>query len=137
MKKSTKKLKYLADLQTNLPQNTEPNELSQIIRKKSTKNTSSKKVNIMLLMISSSYVILDLPYFISWLCLFYYEKYFVLENDNFGSLIDYSIYSNFIIGFINLTEVFYLLNFAIHFYIYCFSSKNFDNQFKNMFKCIK
>ena len=83
-------------------------------------------------MISSSYVILDLPYFISWLFLFYQEKYNVLEDEKFDSVIDHSIYSNYMIGIINLTEVFYLLNFSIHFYIYFLTSKQFSYQLKRL-----
>ena len=140
MKKSTKKLKYLANL-NNLSK--DASELTQMISKKSTnifvhnQNAKSKKAktNIILLMISSSYVLLDLPYFISWLFLFCQEKYNILEDEKFDSIIDHSIYSNYIIGIINLTEVFYLLNFSIHFYIYVLTTKQFGHQFNNMFKC--
>ena len=139
MRRSSNKLKYLAN--SKIPSNV--NELTQMTSKKSSsnnfvhnQNSKSKKAktNCILLMISSSYVILDLPYFISWLFLFYQEKYNVCVHEKFESLINHSIYSNYIIGLINLTEVFYVLNFSIHFYIYFLTSKQFGYQFKKMFK---
>ena len=99
--------------------------------------THEKKTNLMLLFMSFSYVILDLPYLISWICLFYYGKYYEILNDDLVSLIVYSTYKNYLIGIINLTEVLYLLNYSIHFYIYCISSKTFCDRLKNLFKCEK
>ena len=96
--------------------------------------THEKKTNLLLLFMSFSYVILDLPYLISWISLFYYGKYYKILDDDLVSLIVYSTYKNYLIGIINLTEVLYLLNYSIHFYIYCISSKTFCDRFKTLFK---
>ena len=93
-----------------------------------------KKTNLLLFIMSFSYVLLDLPYLISWIGLFYLSKYYENLNHEVESVIAYSSEKNYMIGIINLTEIFYLLNFAIHFYIYCISSKNFCDRVAQLFK---
>ena len=92
------------------------------------------KTNVMLFLMSFSYVILELPYFISWVSLFYHESYVYIDEEDLNALLEYSIHKNFLIGVINLTEILYLLNYSIHFYIYCISSKTFCTRLKRIFK---
>ena len=92
-----------------------------------------KKTNIMLILISFSYVLLDLPYFVSWFIVYYHYDYNKFQHEDSHKLISYATVSNYLIGFINLTEILYLLNFGIHFYIYCGSSKIFRDQFRLIF----
>ena len=122
------------------------NEINQINKIESDKNYltlrnslnkvkyQEKKTNVMLLVMSFSYVVLDLPYFISWIYLFYYGKYHEIKEEDVEALIRYSINKNYLIGIINLTELLYLLNFSIHFYIYCISSETFCKRLRQIFK---
>ena len=93
----------------------------------------SNKITWTLLSMSSLFVILELPYFIAWFCFFCFNIYSPNESENAKSSIVYSITKNHLIGFINLTELTYLLNFSIHFYIYCVSGKLFCNRLKRLF----
>ena len=113
----------------------ESTKTNTILETKRRKNLRQEtKANIMLLVMSFSYVLLDLPYFISWVCLFYHGKNQQL-NQELKSIIDYSTFKNFLIGITHLTELLYLLNFSIHFYIYCISSKTYYTRLKKILIC--
>jgi hypothetical protein len=77
------------------------------------------KITRMLSIMSFSFAILNLPYFISWLMLFVIPK---------GSRIKF-IYLNAVLQF---CEIFYVLNYVIHFFIYCLSGKNFRMSLKRV-----
>ena len=96
-----------------------------------TKNTSiqtrkdSKKITKMMIFISLSYAILNLPYFITW-CLFFYGMAFKKIT---------SISKNYMFATIQISEIFYILNYGIHFYIYSASGQAFRKNVISMFKC--
>ena len=93
------------------------------------------KTNIVLLIMSLSYNVLEFPYFVSWICLFYHDQYMKADIDeDVSTSINNSINKNFLLGIINLTELFYLSNFSIHFYIYCITSNTFCKYFRPIFK---
>ena len=86
-------------------------------------NNESNKVTKMLIIMSLSYAILNLPYFITW-CMFYYSKAIKKEKE------EKFIYYSYLFGFINLAEIFYVLNYGIHFFLYCASGRQFREQLK-------
>lgn len=91
-------------------------------------NQNSKKSNRILkvlIMMSFSYVVLNLPYFISW-CYFFYQ---VAIRKNPLPFLKYKLFS-----ILNICEIFYVLNFAVNFFIYCASGKNFRCQLKQSFR---
>ena len=102
------------------------NFFSKLGFKTSSKTSDSQKITRMLLIMSMSYAILNIPYFISW-CLFFNEMSF--NKQGFTIL-----RKNYYFGFINLTEIFYVSNYGIHFFIYCASGRRFRTQLKNAFK---
>ena len=86
-------------------------------------NNEFQKITSLLILTSISFVIVNLPYFICW-CLFFYFyriKHFNQHLIKNPTLIYFS-------GTINLTEIFYVLNFAINFFLYCASGKMFRQQ---------
>jgi hypothetical protein len=86
------------------------------------------KITQMLIITSLSYAILNLPYFCSW-CLFFYHMAFRSTQ---------SIEQRYILfSYNNITEIFYVLNYGIHFFIYCASGKRFRSQLKNVFRLKK
>ena len=86
---------------------------------------SSQRVTRILVIMSLSYTILNLPYFITW-SIFYYST--VIEKQN--SLIE----RKYLFGYINIAEVFYVLNYGLHFFLYCASGKRFFNQLSASFR---
>lgn len=89
----------------------------------------STKITRMLIFVSLSYAILNLPYFITW-CFFFYGMAFREITQ---------VNRNYLFASIQISELFYILNYGIHFYIYCASGKNFRDNIKSMFKqlCFK
>jgi hypothetical protein len=86
-----------------------------------TKN-DSLKITRMLLFMSFSYAILNLPYFVSW-SMFFYKMAILKSTDK---VIRYYLFAG-----IPFSEIFYVLNYAIHFFIYCASGKRFRILLKN------
>lgn len=91
---------------------------NKLVSKISGKTNSAKKWTKMLLFISFSYILLNLPYLISWM-LFYYHIAFknidlVLKNYLFASL--------------QISEIFYVLNYGLLFYLYSASGSIFKNR---------
>nr|QVK45781.1 G protein-coupled receptor [Proales similis] len=97
---------------------------SASVRKKST--NESYKITRMLLFLSFSYAFLNLPYVVSW-CVFFYLS-------AFGN--DLSVKDSFnLFSVLNICEIFYILNYGIHFFVYCASGKKFRSQLRNALSC--
>ncbi|CAF0787774.1 unnamed protein product [Brachionus calyciflorus] len=90
--------------------------------------SESQRITKMLLLMSFSYAILNLPYFISW-CLFFYQ---MALRKNYDIVLKYNLFSA-----INLCELFYILNYGVHFFIYCASGRKFRMQLKHSLKMRK
>ena len=86
---------------------------------------SSQRVARILAIMSLSYAILNLPYFVTW-CIFYYNIEIEKKNT--------SIQKQYLFGFINIAEIFYVLNYGLHFFLYCASSKRFLKQLSISFR---
>ena len=82
--------------------------VGQLINKITNKSNNTKKVNEILVFISFSYVLFNLPYLITW-CIFYYGNYYINTNP---------IEINHIYTVLKISEIFYLLSYCINFYIY-------------------
>lgn len=95
--------------------------------KKPSIGNDSNKITKMLILMSFSYAILNLPYFISW-CLFFY-------NIAFGKI--GLIGSNYLFSALNICEIFYIMNYGIHFFIYCASGKKFRSHLKDTFQFLR
>jgi hypothetical protein len=87
-------------------------------------SNDSNKITRMLLLMSFSYAVLNLPYFISW-CIFFYKLGIRHERD--------VITKNYLFAAIQFSEVFYVLNYGVHFFIYCFSGQRFRTLLKSAF----
>ena len=87
-------------------------------------NLKIKEINKMakiLLFISFAYAVLNLPYFITW-CLFFREVAFNSGNARAR---------NSLFAAVQLSEIFFILNYSINFYINYVSSYRFRKQIKN------
>jgi hypothetical protein len=90
---------------------------------KKSKNTRTKSTQILLLM-SFTFSILNLPYFISWSSFFIRVAF----NEQLGLVARFQMFS-----VLNICEIFYILDYAIHFFIYCVAGKKFRSQLKEAF----
>ena len=81
----------------------------------------------MLCFISSSYALLNLPYLITWFI-------YICNTINKPSEAEQQ---NYIFSFVKLSEIFYLFNYSVKFYLYCASGSTFKNQFNSASKYIK
>ena len=79
------------------------------------------RVTFILILISIFFVILNIPYLISWLCFFIPYRYKLLTDES-------AIHKRY--TFVYLMEIFHILNFCINFFLYCFSSKIFRKELK-------
>ncbi len=95
--------------------------INQIINRVTNQANSTKKLTKMLILISFSYALFNLPYFITW-SLFYY-------NETFIKLLDASEH-NYYYSALKICELFFVLNYGIYFYIYILSGSVFRNQLK-------
>jgi hypothetical protein len=95
--------------------------INQIISRISHKANNQKKLTKIFTLFSFSFAILNLPYFIMWI-MFYYELHFSNETAE--------MYLNFINLLVKLTELFYIVNYGIHFWIYTATSSIFRQQLK-------
>ena len=86
---------------------------------------SNPNTTRMLLLMSFSYSILNLPYFVSW-SMFFLRVAF---NEQLSLVERFKMFS-----ILNICEIFYILDYAIHFFIYCAAGKQFRGQLKNAFK---
>ena len=125
----------------------------QIFVANSNRNSSrisySHKINAILIFVSFSYVLLNLPYLITWFifwlnyylfcqkyifyCYYYYYYYihrilffnkFAIKETNF----EISHTRNYLFVIVQICEVIYLLNYCMHFYFYCLTGSRFLNQ---------
>lgn len=107
--------------------------INQIIGRVAHRASSPTKITRMLVIISFSYAVLNLPYLISWLI--YNYKYIRLISANNDDLSDRTNWYSMI----KIAEIFNLLNYSISFYVYCASGSVFRNQLKysseNFFFC--
>lgn len=88
------------------------------------KQNYSKKLTRMLMFVSLSYVFLNLPYLISW-WLFFTEMTLNSEISQ--------IHKNNLFSMVQITEIFNILNYGDHFFVYCLSGSLFRNQLKSLF----
>lgn len=86
------------------------------------RKNSSKKITKNLLLVSFSFVLLNFPYLISWV-LFYYE---CLTEPN------ETILQNYLFTGMQLTEILFVFNYGIKFFILWFTGTLFRNMFKNI-----
>ncbi len=95
--------------------------IDQILTKR-TKETSSTSLTTMSLIISFSFVITNMPYFIGWTVFFYKIAF---ENMNSTS-------QNYLFSILQLTEIFYVINYGLKFFIFCANGSMFRNKLKNI-----
>ena len=91
---------------------------------KNKSENSSSVISKLLLFTSFSYALLNFPYLITW-SLFYNEINNEAENAR------EIIIQNYLFAAVQFCEIFYVLNYALHFYFYCLSSSKFWKQFKD------
>ena len=82
---------------------------------------NSNSATKILLLITFVFGILNLPYLIVWF-IFYYQM-------AFNQMADMTI-KDYLFALLQICEIFYMLNYAILFYIYCCSGSKFRNQLK-------
>ena len=80
----------------------------------------SKKMTKTLILVSFSYALLSLPYLVAWSGFFVSMTLVEIE----------SYHKNDLFSLVQITEIFFILNYSIHFYISCLSGSLFRNQLK-------
>lgn len=80
------------------------------------------KITTILILISFSYAILNVPYLITW-CLFFNEFAINYEYHN-------PTVQNYLFAAFQISEIFYVLNYSLHFYFYCMTGTKFLSQLK-------
>lgn len=95
--------------------------MNQIISRVTHKANNSKRITKMLVLISFSYAALNLPYLIAWLC-FYYKEVISQTSD--------ITQHNYIYSLVKITELFFVLNYGICFYVNFATGSLFRNQLK-------
>lgn len=90
--------------------------LNQIMNKITGQVNTKKRITKLLVFISFSYAVFNLPYFLSWSL---FQLSFAFK--------DAILY---LMMLVKLSELFYLVNYMINFYIYCLSGSVFRNQLK-------
>jgi len=85
--------------------------MNQLINRVATKANNTRRLTKILILISFSYALLNLPYCISWFMFNFIETSFKLEV-------------------LKICELFFDLNYGIYFYIYFLSGSMFRNQLK-------
>jgi hypothetical protein len=80
---------------------------------------NSNRTAKFLILISLSYILLNCPYIIAWY-LFYIEFSPLIERND-------STLQMYLITAVKITEIFFILNYGLHFYFYCFAGKRFFN----------
>ncbi len=93
----------------------------QIMRRKlNCSKNSSKKITIQLVIISFSYVLLNLPYSFTWFMMFVKQA-----TKNFDKITQNHLFLS-----LQICEIFFLLNYSLKFYIYISTSSNILSQIK-------
>ncbi len=95
-----------------------------ITNKGNKKKGSSKKLTLMLLIISFSFVVLNFPYLFEWIIFFY--KTSTLQMD--------AIERNSLIMALQISEILYVMNYGLKFFVYSVISKVFREKLKNLSK---
>ncbi len=80
------------------------------------RSISSKKITLMFIAVSFSFTSLEFPFLVCWLVYFYFKNFHTFNN------IDYDDY---IYAAFKISEIFYVLNYSIKFFIYSASSSKF------------
>lgn len=96
--------------------------VSQLTSEGHVNMSNSNKITTMLVLVSMSYAILNLPYLVTWFLFF--NEFAVHENEND------SVIQNYLFAAVQISEIFYILNFSLHFYFYCITSTKFIKQLK-------
>ena len=107
------------------------------------KDGNSKKIAQTLFLVSFSYAFLNLPYLIAWyiyikdnfILYFYYYTLYSFFRYLFYYQVEISkvgeTNKNYFFSIVQLTEILYVLNYGLKFYIFCVSGTIFRNQLKN------
>lgn len=95
--------------------------IDQIIRRNTSKGNNSKKITLMLIIISISFTFLNMPYLISWSI--YYKELLTSSTDTSPTL-------NYLYSYLKISEIFSLLIYSVNFYLYCASGSLFRSQLK-------
>ncbi len=93
--------------------------INHIISQVTTKANSSQRITRLITVISVINVLLNLPYMISWLRLYYFSNKAAAIGESVQELI-----------WLKIFEIFNLANYSINFYIYCGSGRLFRKQLK-------
>lgn len=89
----------------------------QYAKKVSNRNDNMRKLTKILTLISSSYALLNIPYLITWSLFFYKITFTAIETST----------ENYLFAAVKLSEIFYLLNYSLKFYLYCAMGSTFRN----------
>ena len=81
---------------------------------------NSKKLANILFLISFSYAFLNLPYLFSWYFFYYQVQFNIIDESD----------KNYLFGVVQITEILYILNYGLKFYIYCASGSIFRSQLR-------
>ena len=88
------------------------------------------------MLMSLSYAMLNLPHFITWMIFFYNVAFKPkIETSAIESSIESSTSNNIFFAANYISEIFYVLNYGIHFFIYCASDKRFRTQLMSALRC--
>ena len=82
------------------------------------KNCATHKMTKTLGLASFSFVLLNLPYSIMWFVYFSAIEFYEIEKTT----------ADYLFACVQLTEIVYILNYSINFYLYCLSSTLFRKQ---------
>lgn len=80
----------------------------------------SNKLATTLVLISLSYAIFNLPYLIVWFLFFYQTSFNDIEDST----------RNYLFGILQISKIFFVLNYGLKFYLYCATGSVFRNQLK-------
>lgn len=95
--------------------------VNQMTSRQMRRNKSSKHIAKVLSLISMSFVVLNMPYLITWSLFYYNIIYQKIENESTH---------NYLYAAVKVSEIFYILNYAMLFFIYCASGSKFRAQLK-------
>ena len=118
------------------PNRSQEHNLNLLIHTKSKQINQEKKVSKMLIIMSLSHVSLNMPYSLTWL--FLYRE--LINQSNGGSAFDEhrlivnSINLNYWYATFHVAEIFYVLNFGVHFFVYCVGGQIFRTHMKDLYK---
>jgi hypothetical protein len=97
-----------------------------VLRRQPTRSNASysKKMTKTLLLVSFTYAFFNIPYLISW-CMFF---------DAMTRRIVDPTYKNYLFAALQITEIFNILNYGIHFFVYCLAGTLFRSQLEYTFR---